>query len=174
VINQKWSARRITDKAQHVLGQIPSRASDRGLRVLDGDSIVMMFLWSLLLWERTLGRTALERNGVDSFDLAIGVNRLLDGKASENPLVYDSKQGQLVFAKTREPYQVWDFNALLEPLLQTAEHEALALGHGYVGTEHLLLAVVRLADPALLEILQQRGVEYGKVKDAVLAVLSGE
>ncbi len=168
----KWSERHITDAAQRILEQIPSRAIDRGLDVVDGFSIVMMVLWSLLLWERKVGRVALEKMGVDPFDLARGVDRLLDAKAREHPVVYDSKRGQLLFAKTREVYQRWDFDALLEPLLQTAEREALDLSHTWIGSEHLLLAVVRLADPALSQILHQHGVEYSKVREAVQSILS--
>jgi ATP-dependent Clp protease ATP-binding subunit ClpA len=171
MIDEKWSARHITDSAQRILRQISSRASDRGLNVVDGSSIVMMALWSLLLWERKVGRVALERLSVDPFDLARGVDRLLDAKAREHPVAYDSKRQQLVLVNTGEPYGGWDFDAALEPLLQQAEHEALELGHNYIGSEHLLLAIVRLADPALLGVLQQLSVDHSRVREAVLNVL---
>ena len=47
--------RRITDSAQNILKHIPSRAAERGLHVVDDASIVMLALWSLLLWERKMG-----------------------------------------------------------------------------------------------------------------------
>jgi ATP-dependent Clp protease ATP-binding subunit ClpA len=166
-----WSARHITDSAQRILEQIPYRSSDRGLHVVDGTSIVMMALWSLLLWERKVGRVALERMGVDPFDLARAVDRLLDEKAREHPVVYNRGRQQLVLANTRELYKSWDFDALLEPLLQRAEHEALELGHTYVGSEHLLLAIVRLADSTLSAVLQQHSIEHDRVREAVLGFL---
>jgi ATP-dependent Clp protease ATP-binding subunit ClpA len=162
---ETWSARHITSTAQHILKQILSRAADRGLDVADAGSVVLLVLWSLLLWERKAGRVALERLGVDPFDLAREVDRLLVEKAAEAPVACDSqRQGPVIV-------QVWDFDHLLGPLLQRAEHEALALGHGWVGSEHLLLAVVGLADEGLSAILRQRSVDHGRVSEAVLGVL---
>jgi len=173
MIDEKWSARRITDSAQRILKQIPSRASDRGLHVVDYSSIVQLALWSLLLWERKVGRVALERSGVDPFELARGLDRLLTEKAREHPVAYDQRRGRLVLDKTGEPYEPWDFHALVEPLLQQAEHEALELGHSYVGSEHLVLAIVRIADPLLSALLQQHGIVHEVVKEAVLGLLKG-
>src|SRR5260221_10472946 len=93
-----WSARHITDSTRHILKQIPSRASDRGLHVVDVSSIVLLALWSLLLWERKVGRIALERIGVDPFELARGVDLLLTEKAREHPIVYEPQQQVLVLA----------------------------------------------------------------------------
>ncbi len=172
-MEERWSDRSITDSAQRILKQIPHRAGDRGLHVVDGSSIVMLALWSLLLWERKVGRIALERTGVDPFELARGLDRLLTQKAEEHPVAYDQRQGMLVMARTGEPYRPWALGPLLEPLLQEAEHEALALGHNYVGSEHLVLAIVRLADPPLAALLQQQRVCHEAIKKAVVAVLEG-
>jgi ATP-dependent Clp protease ATP-binding subunit ClpA len=166
-----WSARHITDSAQRILKQVPSRASDRGLFVVDGSSVVMMTLWSLLLWERKVGRAALEWMGVDPFDLARGLGPLLEEKARQHPVAFDSQLGAPVFAKTGEPYRGWDFAATLEPLLQQAEHEALGLGHNWVGSEHLLLAIIRLADQELAGLLQKHSVTHERVREAVLQLL---
>lgn len=173
MIDETWSARHITDSAQLILQQVPSRASDRGLHVVDGSSIVLLALWSMLLWERKVGRVALERIGVDPFELARHIDGLLEEQAREHPVVYDQRRKIAVLAKTGEPYQPGDFRALLEPLLQQAEHEALELGHGYVGSEHLVLAVVRMADPSLSAVLQEHGVGREAVKTAVLDLLRG-
>jgi ATP-dependent Clp protease ATP-binding subunit ClpA len=171
MIEKEWSARHITDSTQRILKQIPCRASDRGLLVVNGSSIVMMALWSLLMWERKVGRVALEQMGVDPFDLARALDRLLEEITREHQVVYDARRQQSVLLKTREPYEGYDFDALLEPLLQRAEHEALELGHKYVGSEHLLLAIVRLADSTLAAILQQHSIDHDRVKEAVLSVL---
>ncbi len=170
MIDLKWSNRHITDSAQRILRQIPSRCGDRGLHVVDSASIVMMTLWSLLLWESKVGRIALEQTGVDRYDLARDLDRLLDEKADENPVAVD-RHGALVLVKTGEPYRHWDFDALLEPLLQQAEHEARALGHKYVGSEHLVLAIIRIADPTLTKVLQKHSISHKKVQDAVKELL---
>jgi ATP-dependent Clp protease ATP-binding subunit ClpA len=173
MVEEKWSARHITDSAQRILKQIPSRASDRGLHVVDGSSIVYLALWSLLLWERKVGRVALERIGVDPFELARGLDGLLTQKSREHPVAYDQRREMLVMLKTGEPYQPWDFHGLLEPLLQQAEHEALELGHNYVGSEHVVLAVVRIADSSLSTLLRQHEIGHEAVKEAVRGLLQG-
>ncbi len=51
--------------------------------------------------------------------------------------------------------------------------EALALGHNYIGTEHLLLALFRDADGLAAQILAEAGATYDDAKAAVIQVLSG-
>jgi ATP-dependent Clp protease ATP-binding subunit ClpA len=171
MFDEIWSARHLTDSARHILKQVPSRASDRGLHVVDSSSLLMLVLWSLVLWERKVGRVALEEMGIDPFDLARRLDGLLTEKAREQPVAYDRKQGFLVLVNTGEPYQDWDFAALLEPLLQQAEHEAKELGHNYVGSEHLVLAISASSTPPLADLLQEYGVSRQRVKEAVLNVL---
>ena len=169
MLEETWSARHITDSAQRILKQVPSRASDRGLHVVDSSSMLMLVLWSLVLWERKIGRVALEETGIDPLDLARRLDGLLTEK--EHPVAYDQKRGILILVNSGEPYQPWDFAALLEPLLQQAEHEAKELGHNYVGSEHLVLAISTSATPPLADLLQEYGVSRQRVKEAVLKLL---
>jgi ATP-dependent Clp protease ATP-binding subunit ClpA len=166
-----WNQRRITSSAQSILKQIPSRACDRGLHIVDGTSIRMLALWSVLLWERKVGLLALERSGADRFDLARGLDRLREENASEHPVAYDEQRGVPLRVKPHPAYGTWDFEALLEPLLHEAQHEASELGHDYVGSEHLVLAIVHRADPELRTLLQQHGVSHDRVKEAVTGLL---
>jgi ATP-dependent Clp protease ATP-binding subunit ClpA len=171
MFNEKWCQRRLTDSAQHILAQIPSRAHDRGLLAVDSECIAILALWSLLLWEHKVGLVAIERSGVDRFDLIRGLDRLLVEKSSENPVAYDKERNAFVFVKTQLAYDGWDFDDLLEPLLRQAEHEAKELGHEYVGSEHLVLAILQVAEPVLSAILRQHGVRYDQVKDSVVSLL---
>ena len=66
----------------------------------------------------------------------------------------------------------WWTSTPLEPLLAAAEHEALGLGHNWVGSEHLLLAILRLADSRLREVLERHRIVYDEVRQAVLKLLS--
>lgn len=168
--DEKLSARHVTDSAQRILNLIPLRSGDRGLHVVDGDSFVMLALWSLLRWERKVGLVALECLHVDIEALSRRVDVLLTAKAEENPVA--SSQGILVLRKTGQPYKHWDFHELLEPLLGQAEHEALALNHDYVGSEHLLLAAVKLASPALSQVLVDHDVTYDRTRESVLEILN--
>lgn len=172
MLDPTLSARHVTDSAQRILNQIPARAGDRSLFILDNATFVTMALWSLLRWERKVGLVTLERMGTDLDSLTHCLDRSLTQNAQQNQVAVN-RQGVLVRVKTDEPYKYWDwdFRALLEPLLTQAEHEALAMHHDYVGSEHLLLAIVQMADAELTEILKRHGVTYGGAKTAVLDVL---
>src|SRR5262245_26126736 len=121
---KEWSARHITDYAQRILKQIPSRAPARRLHVVDGVSIVMVVLWSLLCGERKIGLIALERSGVDRFELARELKRMMSEKEKEHPFVFDKRLNWRLFLKTGEPCSGWDFELLIEPLLRQAEQVA--------------------------------------------------
>ncbi len=58
-------------------------------------------------------------------------------------------------------------------LTDVAPREASQLGHHYVGTEHLLLAICTHRSNMGAAILQDLGVQLASVKQAVLEVLSG-
>ncbi|HCL99054.1 MAG TPA: ATP-dependent Clp protease ATP-binding subunit [Fervidobacterium sp.] len=53
----------------------------------------------------------------------------------------------------------------------TAQEEAKDLGHSYVGTEHLLLAILKLNDKPLSTILEKYGLTYARVKNEVISIV---
>jgi len=53
-----------------------------------------------------------------------------------------------------------------------AQEEARELGHGYVGTEHLLLALLRQGDGVVARVLAAHGADYAQVRDRVLGLLA--
>ncbi|WP_448376623.1 ATP-dependent Clp protease ATP-binding subunit [Fervidobacterium sp.] len=52
-----------------------------------------------------------------------------------------------------------------------AQEEAKDLGHSYVGTEHLLLAILKLNDKPLSTILERFGLTYARVKNEVISIV---
>jgi hypothetical protein len=177
--------RRITDSARRILNQMSARAIDRGLvfRVADPASVVMLALWSVLLWERKLGLAAIEKAGGYRFDLIRALDRLLQERASELPLALDVEQpancdkdrrGAVLVPRPNQPFVPWDSDDLLEPLLSQAQSEAKELGHDYIGSEHLVLAIVKLADPTLGNLLRDCGVTHERVREAVVDILRPE
>ncbi|HVF13056.1 MAG TPA: Clp protease N-terminal domain-containing protein [Acidimicrobiales bacterium] len=52
-----------------------------------------------------------------------------------------------------------------------AQQEARSLGHGYVGTEHLLLALVRQGDGVAARVLDSAGVSADAVRSDVLEIV---
>ena len=178
----KWNQWRVTDSAQRILRQVPPRAIERGLvsLVADDATIAMLALFTVLLGERKVGLVALERAGGNRFDLSRALDRLLREKASELPTAFDAmkavdhdnpQRGAVEAPKPDGPFVDWESDALLEPLLCQAQHEAKELGHNYIGSEHLVLAIVKLADPMLSAMLRECGVSYARVREAVIALL---
>ena len=55
--------------------------------------------------------------------------------------------------------------------LQGAEEEARRLQHGYIGTEHLLLGLLRVEDEVTAQLLTGLGMELGKVRSAVDSII---
>lgn len=167
--NQDLSARHFTNSSVNIIEQLFPRWADRSMpEPITEPMAVTLALWSLLRWERKVGLVALERVGVDADALARDVNRALS----------DEPAGMRSVAPSH-PHDPWaddggrvvDFDTPLEPYLAAAEREALGLGHGWVGTEHLLLAAVRTAGPRLRAVLDRHGVGYDGVRQAVLEVL---
>ena len=58
--------------------------------------------------------------------------------------------------------------------LELSLREALALKHGYIGTEHVLLGVLREGHGVAARILASRGVTHAGAKAAILARLADE
>ncbi len=52
-----------------------------------------------------------------------------------------------------------------------AQDEARALGHSYVGTEHLLLGVMKTANGEAYNVLREHGLDYSSLKQEVIAVV---
>ncbi|QBD79743.1 helix-turn-helix domain-containing protein [Ktedonosporobacter rubrisoli] len=56
-------------------------------------------------------------------------------------------------------------------VLSSASEEAKALHHNYIGTEHLLLGLLREGEGIGAQTLQKLGVEADKVREAVIAII---
>jgi ATP-dependent Clp protease ATP-binding subunit ClpC len=59
-------------------------------------------------------------------------------------------------------------------VIEYAIEESRNLHHSYIGTEHLLLGLLREQDGVAAGVLMELGVQLGQARDEVLRVLSGE
>jgi ATP-dependent Clp protease ATP-binding subunit ClpC len=66
------------------------------------------------------------------------------------------------------------FTPRAKRVLELALREGLALGHNYIGTEHLLLGLAREGDGVAMRILVDLGVDAEKIRGAVIAALGGD
>ncbi len=65
------------------------------------------------------------------------------------------------------------FTPRAKKVLELALREALDLGHNYIGTEHLLLGIVREGEGVAATVLVRLGAEPGQVRSGVLELLGG-
>lgn len=65
------------------------------------------------------------------------------------------------------------FTRRAKKALELALREALQLGHSYIGTEHILLGLVREGDGVGAQVLQNLGADLSSVRQQVIQLLSG-
>jgi len=63
------------------------------------------------------------------------------------------------------------FTPRVKKVLELSLEEAIELGHNYVGTEHLLLGLIRENDGVAAHVLLDMGLRLDEVRDAVLELL---
>jgi ATP-dependent Clp protease ATP-binding subunit ClpC len=65
------------------------------------------------------------------------------------------------------------FTPRAKKILELSLREALDLGHNYIGTEHLLLGLLREGEGVAVRILLDLGAAPGAIRDELLLLLSG-
>ena len=63
------------------------------------------------------------------------------------------------------------FTPRAKRVLGLAWDEARQLGHNYIGTEHLLLALIRETEGVAAKVLENLGVDLNKVRNSVIKML---
>jgi hypothetical protein len=65
------------------------------------------------------------------------------------------------------------FTPRAKKVLEMSLREALQLGHNYIGTEHLLLGLIREGEGVAAQVLVTEGVELSRARQAVIQLLAG-
>ncbi len=65
------------------------------------------------------------------------------------------------------------FTPRAKKVLELSLREALQLGHNYIGTEHILLGLIREGEGVAAQVLQKLGADLPKVRQTVIQLLSG-
>jgi len=73
----------------------------------------------------------------------------------------------IVQTTSSKPYLGYPFTEQSHTILANAQEEALRFSHNYIGTEHLLLGMVREGEGVAGAVLQNLGVELTRVRKAV-------
>ncbi|MEA2842726.1 MAG: ATP-dependent Clp protease ATP-binding subunit ClpC [Actinomycetota bacterium] len=140
---------RFTDRARRVVVLAQEEA-----RLLDHDYIGTEHLLLGLIQEREgLAAKALEELGIS-----------LDNVRTQ---VVD-----MIGRGVRAPKGHIPFTARAKKVLEFSLRSALELGHNYIGTEHILLGLIREGTGVAAQVLGRLGADAQRVRDQVTALLS--
>jgi ATP-dependent Clp protease ATP-binding subunit ClpA len=65
------------------------------------------------------------------------------------------------------------FTPRAKRVLELSLRESLELGHRYIGTEHILLGLIREGDGVAAQVLHKLGADLDRVREQVLALMGG-
>ncbi|MCU1344556.1 MAG: NDP-hexose 4-ketoreductase, partial [Acidimicrobiia bacterium] len=65
------------------------------------------------------------------------------------------------------------FTPRAKKVLELSLREALQLGHNYIGTEHILLGLIREGEGVAAQVLMKLGADLSRVRQQVIQLLSG-
>ncbi|CAN5132700.1 ATP-dependent Clp protease ATP-binding subunit [soil metagenome] len=98
-------------------------------------------------------------------------------KALESPGISLEKVRQqveeIIGAGQSPPSGHIPFTPRAKKVLELSLREALQLGHNYIGTEHILLGLIREGEGVAAQVLVKLGADLGRVRQQVIQLLSG-
>ena len=122
----------------------------------------------------------LRHNYIGTEHLLLGLLREADGVAARVLGALEVSLEEVRGALTRivgegdnESQGQIPFTPRAKKVLELALREALAMGHNYIGTEHILLGLVRESEGVAARILNDLEVDADRVRQEVMRVLAG-
>ena len=122
----------------------------------------------------------LNQNYIGTEHLLLGLIREEDGIAAKaleslNVSLEDVhlQVEELIGRGTYVPTGHIPFTPRAKKVLELSLREALQLGHNYIGTEHILLGLIREGEGVAAQVLLALGADLDKVRSAVIQLLSG-
>ena len=140
---------RFTERARQVIVLAQDEARALGHSYIGTEHLLL----GILREEEGLGAHTLAALGVTDVEVRDRVARI-DGRGDEIPI------GQIAFT----PH--------LKRTLELSLREALSLGHDHIGTEHLLLGLVRDNQGVGSQVLLEMGFDAETIRGAVMSMLS--
>lgn len=122
----------------------------------------------------------LNHNGFGTEHILLGLIREGGGvaaKALETSNVHLCDVRKQVLANVEEGQLTSDgsipFTSPAKSVMKFSRSEARMLGHKHIGTEHILLGLIRGGDSAAVQILVKLGVDPNKVRQQIIRILAG-
>lgn len=139
---------RFTNKARQVVVQAQEEARSLQHNYIGTEHLLL----GLLGVPDGIGARALRQLGLGRDTVVADVEKIV-GRGKDNP------SGHIPFTPRAKK------------VLELALREALQLSHSYIGTEHILLALIREGDGVAAQILADRLDNFMKIRTTVLALL---
>jgi ATP-dependent Clp protease ATP-binding subunit ClpC len=121
----------------------------------------------------------LNHNAIGTEHLLLGIVHEGQGVAAQTLQALDIRLAAVRNAIEREvPRGVLpsvgtlSFSPRAKTSLENALRESLQLGHNYIGTEHMLLGLIRTDDSRAARVLSDLGATFDRVRAQVLALLA--
>jgi hypothetical protein len=141
---------RFTDRARRVLTLAQEEA-----RLLEHSFIgTEHLLLGLIHEDQGIAATALRSQGIFLESTRANVTEMI---------------GKVVIAEGGSP----QFTPRAKKVLELSLREALQRGHSYIGTEHMLLGLLREGEGVATQVLVVQGADLGRLKAQVLLLMSG-
>ena len=122
---------------------------------------------------------ALAHNYVGTEHVLLGLLGVEDGVAARalarlgvEQQGFRARVEEIVGRGTGTPSGQIPFTPRAKKVIELALREALELRHDYIGTEHLLLAVVKEGEGVAARVLREQEIEEPQVRDVVLALIA--
>ena len=121
----------------------------------------------------------LNHNGIGTEHLLLGIVHEGQGVAAQTLQALDIRLAAVRNAIEREVPRgaspgvgTLSFSPRAKTSLENALRESLQLGHNYIGTEHMLLGLIRTGDSRAARVLSDLGATYDRVRAQVLTLLA--
>ncbi|MGI5285848.1 Clp protease N-terminal domain-containing protein [Nonomuraea polychroma] len=121
-----------------------------------------------------------QHNYVSTEHLLLGLLRLKVGvgvhalsKLEVNLEAVEGEIEQLVGQGARGSANESTLNPHARQILELSRHEAFELGHRYIGTEHLLLSLIKEGQSDAARVLASFGASYSVTRQKIISVLHG-
>jgi ATP-dependent Clp protease ATP-binding subunit ClpC len=142
---------RFTERARQVVVLAQDEARELRHNYIGTEHLLL----GVLREEEGIGARVLQRLGVTLDEARAQLNRII-GRGDEPPA-----SGQIPFTPRAKK------------ALELALKEALALGHKYIGTEHILLGIARVDDGVAASILSSFDADVDTIRNEVVRTLGG-
>ncbi len=142
---------RFTEKAKQAFENAKDVAMELGHDYVGTEHLLV----GLLRVTDSIAAKALTDHGINEYDV---MDKIIDLMGADNQLGFKPQ----------------DFTPRIKRIVEMSVHEALKLGMNYIGTEHILLAILREYDSIAVKILAMFNVEAEDLYKYVISMLNGQ